>query len=57
MKKKRVKYLAILETFLRKSENLFSLKDKVKEFESYDVQVLNYDDLFIKVDNFIKEID
>uniref|UniRef100_U9SKW5 Uncharacterized protein n=1 Tax=Rhizophagus irregularis (strain DAOM 181602 / DAOM 197198 / MUCL 43194) TaxID=747089 RepID=U9SKW5_RHIID len=40
MKKKRVKYLAIMNTFIKdsatvniKSEDLFSLKNEVKEFE------------------------
>ncbi len=57
MKKKRVKYLAILEIFNGKNEDLFSLKDKVKEFKLYDIQVLNHDDLFIRVYDFIKELD
>ncbi|GBC47809.2 hypothetical protein GLOIN_2v1779684 [Rhizophagus irregularis DAOM 181602=DAOM 197198] len=57
MKKKRVKYLAILETCNGKSEDLFSQKDKVKEFQLYDIQVSNYDDLFINVYDFINEID
>ncbi|CAB4430725.1 unnamed protein product [Rhizophagus irregularis] len=42
MKKKRVKYLAIMNTFIEdnatvniKSEDLFSLKNEVKEFELY----------------------
>ncbi|GBB86799.1 hypothetical protein RclHR1_13210006 [Rhizophagus clarus] len=53
MKKKRVKHLAILETFSSKGENLFYLKDKVKEFELYDIQVLNYNDLSINIYDFI----
>jgi hypothetical protein len=60
MKKKRVKYLAILESFHGKYEDLFSLKNEVEEFELHDIQVLNYDDLFIDIYdfiNFIKEID
>ncbi|PKC58432.1 hypothetical protein RhiirA1_470980 [Rhizophagus irregularis] len=57
MKKKRVKYLAILENCHGKREDLFSQKDKVKEFQLYDIQVSNYDDLFINVYDFINEID
>ncbi|EXX77757.1 hypothetical protein RirG_020920 [Rhizophagus irregularis DAOM 197198w] len=55
MKKKRVKYLAILELFHREVVDLFSLKDEVKEFQLYDIQVLNYNDSAIGVYNFIKE--
>jgi hypothetical protein len=56
MKKKRVKYLAISRTFYGKSEDLFFLKDIVKEFELHDIQVLNYNDLCINTDYFLKEI-
>nr|AMJ52387.1 hypothetical protein [Rhizophagus clarus] len=56
MKKRRVKYLAILETFREKSEDLFFLKDKVKEFEFYGIQVLDYCSLYIDINYFIKEI-
>jgi hypothetical protein len=55
VKKKKVKYLAIVESFNRKNEDLFSLKDQVKEFESYGIQVLNFNDLFISIYDFIKE--
>ncbi|CAB5202280.1 unnamed protein product [Rhizophagus irregularis] len=55
MKKKRVKSLAILELFHREVVDLFSLKDEVKEFQLYDIQVLNYNDSAIGVYNFIKE--
>ncbi|RGB27421.1 hypothetical protein C1646_718644 [Rhizophagus diaphanus] len=55
MKKKRIKYLAIRETLYSKSEDLFFSKDKVKEFELYGIQVLNYNDLFIEIFNFIIE--
>jgi hypothetical protein len=55
MKNKRVKYLAVLDVFRRKNEDLFSLKDKVKEFELYDIQVLNYHDLLIKMFEFIQK--
>ncbi|GBB86016.1 hypothetical protein RclHR1_12460002 [Rhizophagus clarus] len=60
MKKKRVKYLAILESFRGKYEDLVSHKSKVDEFQLHDIQVLNYDDLFIDIYdfiNFIKEVD
>ncbi|GBC05432.1 hypothetical protein RclHR1_06220005 [Rhizophagus clarus] len=56
MKKRRVKYLAILENFHEKSEDLFFLKDKVKEFELYGIQVLNYYSLYIDINYFINEI-
>ncbi|PKK66585.1 hypothetical protein RhiirC2_784586 [Rhizophagus irregularis] len=57
MKKKRVKYLAISELWLfhRKNADLYSLKDKVKEFQLYDIQVLNYNDLVIDVYDFINK--
>ncbi|PKK57983.1 hypothetical protein RhiirC2_797049 [Rhizophagus irregularis] len=55
MKKKRIKYLAIRETLCSKSEDLFFSKDKVKEFELYGIQVLNYDDLVIDIYSFIIE--
>ncbi|PKC65031.1 hypothetical protein RhiirA1_461599 [Rhizophagus irregularis] len=60
VKRKRVKYLSILESFYGKYEDLFSLKEVVEEFEFYSIQVLNYDDLFIDIYdfiNFVKEID
>jgi hypothetical protein len=56
MKKKKVKYLAILETFHGKSEDLFSLKDKVQEFQLHDIQVLKYNDSIIDIYDFINEI-
>ncbi|EXX62250.1 hypothetical protein RhiirA1_539860 [Rhizophagus irregularis] len=40
MKKKRVKYLAISE--ISDKKNWFSLKDIVKEFKLYDIQILDY---------------
>jgi hypothetical protein len=55
VKKKKVKYLAIFETFYKKSEDLFSMKEKVKEFESNNIQVLSYGDLFIDIYDFMKE--
>ncbi|GES79314.1 hypothetical protein GLOIN_2v1869164 [Rhizophagus clarus] len=55
IKKKRVKYLSIIETFHENSKDLFSLKDKVKECELYGIQVLYYRDLYININCFIKE--
>jgi hypothetical protein len=55
MRKKKVKYLAIVKTFLEKSEDLFSLKDEVKEFELYDIKVQNYNEQNIDCYKFIKE--
>ncbi|EXX74640.1 uncharacterized protein OCT59_006907 [Rhizophagus irregularis] len=57
MKKKRVKYLAIMNSF--DYIDLFSLKDVVKEFEFYNIIIQKYDDLIIYADsvNFVKELD
>jgi hypothetical protein len=55
VEKKRVKYLAIKETFHFKENDLFFQKDKVEEIELYDIQVLKYKDLFIDINDFIKE--
>ncbi|GBB86053.1 hypothetical protein RclHR1_01250016 [Rhizophagus clarus] len=52
MKKKKVKYLAILGIF---DKDLFFLKDKVEEFKLYDIQVLSYYDLFVDIYNLIKD--
>jgi hypothetical protein len=64
MKKKRVKYLAIMDSFLNnsteipsKSKDLYYLKEEVKEFKLHNIKVQNYYDLFIKVYEFIKEMD
>jgi hypothetical protein len=54
MKKKRVKYLAVAKGLFGKSEDLF--KDRVKELELHDIQVLNYNNLCINIDYFLKEI-
>jgi hypothetical protein len=56
MKKRRVKYLAIREIFLKQYRDLFFLKDEVREFESYDIIVQRYSDLNIKLCGFIKEL-
>ncbi|PKK57977.1 hypothetical protein RhiirC2_797069 [Rhizophagus irregularis] len=55
VKKKRVKYLAILDVFCGKGVDLFSLKDEVKEFQLYDIQVLDYYDSIIDIYDLIKE--
>ncbi|GBB88137.1 hypothetical protein RclHR1_14670002 [Rhizophagus clarus] len=55
MKKRRVKYLAVLDFFDGKFEDLFSLKDKVEEFQLHDIQILGYHHLVIDVYNFIME--
>ncbi|GES79285.1 hypothetical protein GLOIN_2v1784886 [Rhizophagus clarus] len=55
VKKKRVKHLAILETFYGKSDDLFSQKDKVEECQLHGIQVSNYNDLIINIYDFIKE--
>ncbi|CAB5182283.1 unnamed protein product [Rhizophagus irregularis] len=58
MKEKRVRYLAIEDVFsngIRK--NLFTLKNEVKEFQLHNIEVYNYNDLFIKNYDYIKEMD
>ncbi|PKK64506.1 hypothetical protein RhiirC2_787380 [Rhizophagus irregularis] len=55
VEKKRVKYLAIKETFHYEENDWFFQKDKVEEIELYDIQVLKYKDLFIDINDFIKE--
>ncbi|GBB86052.1 hypothetical protein RclHR1_01250015 [Rhizophagus clarus] len=51
MKKKKVKYLAILGIF---DEDLFFLKDKVDEFKLHDIHVLRYYDSILDIYDFIK---
>jgi hypothetical protein len=48
--------LAILEASYGKSEDLSTLKDKVKEFQLYDIKVLKYDNLFINIFDFVKGV-
>ncbi|CAB5212196.1 unnamed protein product [Rhizophagus irregularis] len=61
MKKKRVKYLAIMNPF-KSTENynsnkeLFSMKDEVEEFRLYNIKVQSYHCLF-NLYHFIKESD
>ncbi|GBC32561.2 hypothetical protein GLOIN_2v1781787 [Rhizophagus irregularis DAOM 181602=DAOM 197198] len=65
MKKKRVKYLAIIETtFDEYDENiyedkeLFLLKNEVKEFELYDIIIQEYSDLVIYTNtDFAKKLE
>ncbi|RGB40258.1 hypothetical protein C1646_688127 [Rhizophagus diaphanus] len=65
MKKKRVKYLAIMETtFDEYDENiyedkeLFLLENEVKEFELYDIIIQEYSDLVIYTDiAFVKKLE
>ncbi|GBB87135.1 hypothetical protein RclHR1_01360006 [Rhizophagus clarus] len=60
MKKKRIKYLTILESHRHyggKDEDLFFLKDKVKEFQLHDVQILNYyANSYFNLHDFIKKL-
>ncbi|CAB5182246.1 unnamed protein product [Rhizophagus irregularis] len=59
MKEKRIANLAI-ESLLYYSNNvrkeLFHLKDEVEEFKFYDIQVTSYDNLCIKVHDFINKL-
>ncbi|RGB41506.1 hypothetical protein C1646_752063 [Rhizophagus diaphanus] len=55
MKKKRVKYLAIISNFFKGNNDLFSFKDEVKEFEFYNIKIQKYEDLVI--DNKLKFIE
>ncbi|CAB5181361.1 unnamed protein product [Rhizophagus irregularis] len=56
MKKKRIKYFAFLENFIFEqiNDDLFSLKDEVKEFKLYDIEVQNYNDLQIQFSEFLE---
>ncbi|GBC06277.1 hypothetical protein RclHR1_06730003 [Rhizophagus clarus] len=51
MKKERIKYLAIINSSKNKKvlgdDELFLLKDEVKEFESYNIKIQKYYDLHI----------
>ncbi|PKC59785.1 hypothetical protein RhiirA1_468955 [Rhizophagus irregularis] len=55
MKERRVRYLAIKN--IENRIDLFDLKDEVKEFELHNIIVRNYTDLYITVNNYIKNID
>jgi hypothetical protein len=59
MKKRRVRYLAIEERFNEKSNDSLSLKNRAKKFESYNIKVRNYDDLYIQMSqvcDFVSEM-
>ncbi|GBC03626.1 hypothetical protein RclHR1_05220003 [Rhizophagus clarus] len=56
MKKKRVNYLAIEERYNRISKDSPSLKTQAKKFESYNIKVQNYDDLYIQICDFVNEL-
>ncbi|CAB5185134.1 unnamed protein product [Rhizophagus irregularis] len=54
MKKKRVKYLAIINF----TTDLFSFKDEVKEFELYNIKIQKYRDLVVKYKlKFVEEFE
>jgi hypothetical protein len=60
MKNKKVEYLAFLEYFFIKTlvedDDLFSLKNEVKEFRLHNIIVQNYNDLNIEICEYIKEM-
>ncbi|CAB4421846.1 unnamed protein product [Rhizophagus irregularis] len=54
MKKKRIKYLAIINF----TTDLFSFKDEVKEFELYNIKIQKYRDLVVKYKlKFVEEFE
>jgi hypothetical protein len=58
MKEKRVRYLAIEDVFFNgKRKNLLSLKNELNEFQLYNIDVYNYNDLFVNNYDYIKEMD
>jgi len=60
MKNKRVKYLAILNSFpynTTKNNDLFDLKNEVEEFKLYNIGVQYYYDLSINNYKYIDELD
>jgi hypothetical protein len=56
MKKRRIRYLAIAETFDGKSNDSLALKNQAKKFESYNIEIRNYDDLCIRIWDYVKEM-
>ncbi|GBC00870.1 hypothetical protein RclHR1_00040021 [Rhizophagus clarus] len=57
MKERRVKYLAIEESFDEQHDvDWLFLEDRVRECESYNIQIINYDQLYIEFYEFIKEM-
>jgi hypothetical protein len=61
MKKKRINHLAIKNTFIvryyEQNNDLFNLKEEVKEFKLHNIDVQSYSDLSTNVYDFIKKID
>ncbi|POG63376.1 hypothetical protein GLOIN_2v1687112 [Rhizophagus irregularis DAOM 181602=DAOM 197198] len=62
MKEKRVEYLAIegyieiqASTYRDKKE-LFFMTDELKEFESYNIKVKEYNNLYVRAYEFIDEM-
>ncbi|GBC02669.1 hypothetical protein RclHR1_04740012 [Rhizophagus clarus] len=49
MKKKRVKYLAILDIFF----DLFTLKNEVNEFKLYNITVQKYEEIYLQACDFV----
>ncbi|CAB5179162.1 unnamed protein product [Rhizophagus irregularis] len=65
MKEKRVEYLAIegyieiqVSTYIihKYKSELFNMTDELREFESYNIKVKEYNDLYIKAYEFIDEM-
>ncbi|RGB32526.1 hypothetical protein C1646_706487 [Rhizophagus diaphanus] len=55
MKKKRVKYFAFQTLFQNSNENLFDLKDEVKEFKLHNVIVQNYCKMKLDIIQLLKK--
>ncbi|PKK74854.1 hypothetical protein RhiirC2_272800 [Rhizophagus irregularis] len=61
MKEKRAEYLAIVSRHASRcrcyrQRELFTITDELKEFESYNIKIKEYDNLFIKAIKFIDEM-
>ncbi|RGB36271.1 hypothetical protein C1646_697578 [Rhizophagus diaphanus] len=62
MKEKRVEYLAIegyieiLASKYRDKKELFFMTDELKEFESYNIKVKEYNNLYVRAYEFIDEM-
>jgi len=58
MMKKKVEYLAIMNTCGVKNEELFSLEDEMKEFNLHNIKVKKYNDLcIVRPYDFIKKLE
>ena len=62
MKERKVKYLAIYKSFINSNHiyeynDLFSLKNEVEEFKLHNINVQKYNDLLIRIEKFIKDLD